>query len=80
MLLGLGRALLIGAAGAAGAVRLAVLVSPLTPVGEARLADPSPGRMSFDPVVLPLGTLAVVAGVTALSVWPAVRGSVRFPV
>ncbi len=73
VLLGLGRALLIGAAGAAGAVLLAVLVSPLTPVGEARLADPSPGRMSFDPVVLPLGTLAVVAAVTALSVWPAVR-------
>ncbi len=72
-LLGLGRALLIGAAGAVCAVLLAVLMSPLTPVGEARLADPSPGQMSFDPVVLPLGALAVVAAVTALSAWPAVR-------
>jgi hypothetical protein len=69
----LARALLIGTAGAAGAVLVAVLVSPLTPVGEARMAAPSPGRMSFDPVVLPLGALAVLAAVIALSVWPAVR-------
>ena len=54
----LARALLIGVVGAAGAVLLAVLVSPLTPVGEARIAVPSPGTMSFDPVVLPLGALA----------------------
>src|SRR6185312_12882955 len=32
------RTLLTGAAGAAGAVMIAVLASPLTPVGEARLA------------------------------------------
>jgi hypothetical protein len=69
----LARALLIGAAGAAGAVLVAVLVSALTPVGEARIAVPSPGRMSFDPVVLPLGALAVLAAVIVLSVWPAVR-------
>ena len=56
---GLARAALIGTAGAAGAVVLAaVAASPLTPVGEARVAVPSPGRMSFDPVVLPLGALA----------------------
>jgi FtsX-like permease family len=73
VLVALARALLIGAAGAAGAVLVAVLVSPLTPVGEARLAVPSPGRMSFDPVVLPLGVLAVLAAVTAVSAWPAVR-------
>jgi hypothetical protein len=69
----LGRALLIGVAGAAGAVLAAVLVSPLTPVGEARLAVPSPGSMSVDPVVLPIGALAVVAAVIAVSAWPAVR-------
>jgi len=69
----LGRALLTGVAGAAGAVLVTVLVSPLTPVGEARLAVPSPGSMSFDPVVLPLGALAVVAAVVAVSAWPAVR-------
>ena len=73
VLLGLGRALLVGVVGAAGAVLLAVLLSPLTPVGEARLAVPSPGSMSFDPVVLPLGVLAVVAAVIAVSAWPAVR-------
>ncbi len=41
-LLALLRALLIGAVGAAGAVLVAVLASPLTPVGEARLAVPGP--------------------------------------
>ena len=73
MLAALLRALMIGAAGAAGAVLVTVLASPLTPVGEARLADPSPGGMSVDPVVLPLGALAVLAAVTAVSAWPAVR-------
>ena len=51
----------------------AVLVSPLTPVGEARLAVPAPGSMSFEPVVLPLGALAVLAAVIAVSIWPAVH-------
>jgi ABC-type lipoprotein release transport system permease subunit len=69
----LARALLIGVAGAAGAVLLAVLVSPLTPVGEARVAVPAPGAMSVDPVVLPLGALVVAAAVIVVSVWPAVR-------
>jgi ABC-type lipoprotein release transport system permease subunit len=73
VLVALARALLIGAAGAAGAVLVTVLVSPLTPVGEARLAVPSPGRMSFDPVVLPLGALAVLIVVIAVSAWPAAR-------
>ena len=67
------RAGLIGAAGAVGATPAAVLVSPLTPVGEARLAVPSPGSMFFEPVVLPLGALAVLAAVIAVSIWPAVR-------
>jgi FtsX-like permease family protein len=72
VLVALGRGLAIGAAGAAGAALATVPVSPLTPVGEARIAAASPGRMSFDPVVLPLA-LAVLAAVIALSVWPAVR-------
>ena len=42
VLLGLARALVIGLAGAAGAVALAAALSPLTPVGEARLAAPIP--------------------------------------
>ena len=73
VLLALLRALLTGAAGAAGAVLIAVLASPLTPVGEARLAVPSPGRMSLDPVVVPSGALAVLVAVIAMSIWPAIR-------
>ena len=73
VLLALLRALLTGAAGAAGAVLIAVLASPLTPVGEARLAVPSPGRMSLDPVVVLSGALAVLVAVIAMSIWPAIR-------
>ena len=73
VLLALLRALLTGAAGAAGAVLITVLASPLTPVGEARLAVPSPGRMSLDLAVVLPGALAVLAAVTAVSVWPAIR-------
>jgi hypothetical protein len=73
VLIDLLRALLIGAAGAAGAVGMTVLLSPLTPAGEARLAVRSPGRVSFDPLVLALGALAVLAAVAVLSAWPAIR-------
>ena len=47
VLLDLLRALLIGAAGGVGAVAVTALLSPLTPVGEARLAVPSPGKLSL---------------------------------
>jgi ABC-type lipoprotein release transport system permease subunit len=67
------RALLTGVAGAAGAVLVAVLASPLTPVGEARLAVPAAGRISFDLAIVLPGALAVLAAVMAVSVWPAVR-------
>ncbi len=73
VLVALLRALLTGAAGAAGAVLIAVLASPLTPVGEARLAVPSPGRISLDLAVVLPGALAALAAVMALSVWPAIR-------
>jgi putative ABC transport system permease protein len=72
-LLALVRAVLTGAAGTVVAVLIAVLASPLTPVGEARLAVPSPGRMSLDHVVVLPGALAVLAAVTAVSAWPAIR-------
>ena len=52
VLLALLRALLTGAAGTVGAVLIAVLASPLTPVGEARLAVPAADRMSFDLVII----------------------------
>jgi len=73
VLLALLRALLTSAAGAAGAVLAAVLASGLAPVGEARLAVPSPGRLSLDPAIVLPGALAVLAAVTAVSVWPAIR-------
>ena len=73
MLLALLRTLLTSAAGAAGAVLIAVLASPLTPVGEARLAVPAAGRMSLDLTVVLPGALAVLVAVTAMSVWPAIR-------
>ena len=75
--LGLARATIIGAAGAAGAVGLAAAISPLTPVGEARLATSSPGMVVVDPLVVAAGALATVAVVVALSAWPAVRHARR---
>jgi ABC-type lipoprotein release transport system permease subunit len=49
------------------------LLSPLTPVGEARLATGSPGAVEIDPLVTVAGALAIVVIVVALSVWPAIR-------
>jgi hypothetical protein len=72
VLLGTVRALVVGVAGAIGAVALAFALSPLTPVGEARIAEPTTGLM-FDPLVLGLGALAVVVAVVVLGLWPAVR-------
>jgi hypothetical protein len=72
--LGMARNLAVALAGAVGAVALAFALSPLTPVGEARLAEPFTG-FAFDLLVLPLGALATVVGVLVLGVWPAVRAS-----
>jgi ABC-type lipoprotein release transport system permease subunit len=63
--LGVLRVLVIGVAGAFGAVGIAVLLSPLGPLGAARTAEPSPG-FSADAVVLLLGGLALIAGVTSM--------------
>src|SRR5262245_18105065 len=75
--LGLARAAIIGAAGTAGAVALAAALSPLTPVGQARLAAGSSGRVVIDPLVVVAGALATVVLVVALSAWPAVRHARR---
>ena len=74
VVLGTARNLMVALVGAAGAVIVAYALSPLTPVGEARLAEPSTG-LAFDPLVLLLGFLATVAVVVLLGIWPAVRGS-----
>src|SRR6202011_3832868 len=63
--LGLARTGAVALVGAAGAVVFAAALSPLTPVGEARLADPSPG-FAFDGLVLGIGPLGVVVVVVAL--------------
>jgi len=64
----------VALAGALGAVVLAFALSPLTPVGEARQAEPSTG-LSFDTLVLLGGAAVTVVVVLALGVWPAVRAS-----
>jgi hypothetical protein len=72
--LGTARNLMLALVGAVGAVIVAFAVSPLTPIGEARLAEPSTG-LAFDPLVLLLGALATVVVVLLLGIWPAVRAS-----
>ena len=73
------RTLIVAVAGAAGGIAVATLLSPLAPLGEARLAEPAPG-LSFDAPVLGLGALATVAVVLALGVPPALRAArVRGP-
>jgi ABC-type lipoprotein release transport system permease subunit len=53
------RLLIVSAAGAVIAVVVAVAVSPLTPIGLARLIDPRPG-LSFDVRALLVGAAAVI--------------------
>ena len=74
VVLGTVRNLAVALVGAAGAVLVAFALSPLTPVGEARLAEPSTG-LAFDPLVLLLGALATVVAVLVLGIWPSVRAS-----
>jgi putative ABC transport system permease protein len=58
------RVALVGAGGALLAAALAVLASPLTPIGLARQAEVDPG-LSVDVPVLALGVVAVLAAVLA---------------
>lgn len=69
---GVARAALIGLAGAAGALAIATAVSPLTPVGEARVAEPA-GGIVVDPLVFALGGLGLVVVVLLLGSVPAWR-------
>lgn len=50
------RTLVVAVVGAVGGIALATLLSPLAPLGEARLAEPAPG-LSFDAAVLAPGAL-----------------------
>ena len=74
VMLGMARNLVVGLAGAAGAVALATALSPIAPLGEARIAETSTG-VAFDTLLLPLGALATVAVVLTLGIWPAIRAA-----
>jgi hypothetical protein len=71
----LGRAAVVGVAGAAGAVVVAVGLSGRFPVGVARVAEPDPG-IRLDGPVLGLGAVAT-AVLTVLSAAPAAILSLR---
>jgi ABC-type antimicrobial peptide transport system permease subunit len=73
-LLGMARTAVIGITGVVGGVLLAFGLSPLTPVGEARLADPVDG-FSFDPWTFLLGGLVLTVILLALGLHPAVRAA-----
>ena len=62
------RAAMVAAAGAVLAIGVAVALSPLTPVGLARQAEPHPG-VAVNAAVLGLGALAIAAFVVVRS-WP----------
>ncbi len=72
--LDMARNLVVGLAGAVGAVVIAFALSPIAPLGEARMAEDSTG-VEFDSFVLPLGALATVVVVLALGIWPALRAA-----
>jgi hypothetical protein len=68
-LTGMGRSGVIGLAGAGLGVLIAVVASPLMPIGSARIAEPHPG-MSVDPLVIGVGATVTLLGVLALAAWP----------
>ena len=78
---GLIRAAVIGVAGAGVAAVTAVLLSPLSPIGVARTAEPNPG-LAIDPPVVVLGAVGIVVIVVlvgALPSWRAVRAGAVVP-
>ena len=76
--LGTARNLLVGVAGATGALVVATLLSPVPPLGEARAAETSTG-IHFDTFVLLLGALITVAVVMGLGLWPTLQAARRSP-
>jgi hypothetical protein len=69
------RTAVIAAAGAAGGVAVAVALSPIAPLGEARLAEPAPGLQADGPVLGygALATVLVLLAVGAVIAWRAAR-------
>jgi hypothetical protein len=73
---GMGATLLVAVAGAGIGTGPAFLLSPLTPVGLAQVAELSTG-FTFDTAVLAPGAGAAVLVVLALGIWPVVRTARR---
>jgi hypothetical protein len=77
--LGLMRAGVIGVAAACLVAPVAVLLSPLTPVGLARIAEPDPG-FAVDAAPLILGTISVLLltiAASAIPAWTAARTAAK---
>jgi hypothetical protein len=68
----LAEASVAAAAGVMAAVGVAIAVSPLMPVGTARVAEPDPG-ISVDMPVLVVGAMAAFGLLVARAAWPAWR-------
>ena len=76
--IGLLRAAMIGVAGAAAGALAALAVSPLLPVGLARMAEPYPG-VHADGLVFGLGLAAAVLVTMAATAWPTWRAASAGP-
>ena len=74
----LGRAAVIGAAGGAVAAAVGVALSPLLPVGLARVAEPHPG-IDADGPVLAAGVAAAIVVTVACTAWPGWRAAAQGP-
>jgi putative ABC transport system permease protein len=72
--LGIARAAAVALIAAPIAILTAYLLSPLTPIGDARVAEPSPG-LAFDVLVFVLGAAGVILVACALSVVPSWRAA-----
>ena len=68
------RNLVVGLSGALGALVIATILSPIAPLGEARIAETSTG-IRFDPLVLVVGAVAIPLVVMVLGFWPALRAA-----
>lgn len=71
---GMIRSSVIAVGGAAVAVLVGFLLSPLTPTGTARIAEPTPG-FAFDAAAIGLGALCTAAAVALIGAYPAWRAA-----
>jgi hypothetical protein len=74
VVLGIVRNLVVGLAGAVGATVIVAVLSPIAPLGEARVAENSTG-ITFDGPVLAFGVIATVVVVAALGLWSSIRAA-----